>query len=70
MPSAKTGEKILALLRVGPIAFPIHALLERNPPPRQMSFRISNHAREELVRRGIALADVEAVLEAPGQIVE
>lgn len=35
-----------------------------------MSFRISNHAREELARRGIALEEVEEALEAPGQIVE
>ena len=35
-----------------------------------MSFHISNHAREELVRRGIGLEEMEAVLAAPGQIVE
>lgn len=35
-----------------------------------MSFRISNHAREELTRRGIGLEELEAVLAAPGQIVE
>ena len=35
-----------------------------------MSFHISNHARAELARRGIDLAEVEAVLAAPGQIVQ
>lgn len=35
-----------------------------------MSFRISNHAREEMTRRGIDLAVVESVLAAPGQIVQ
>ena len=34
-----------------------------------MSFNLSNHARQELARRDIALAEVEAVLAAPGQIV-
>ena len=34
-----------------------------------MSFRLSNRAREELARRDIALAEVEAVLAAPGQSV-
>ena len=34
-----------------------------------MSFKLSNHARQELTRRDIALADVESVLAAPGQIV-
>ena len=34
-----------------------------------MSFKLSNHARQELVRRDIALAEVESVLAAPGQIV-
>ena len=33
-----------------------------------MSFRISNHAREEMTRRGIDLEVVESVLAAPGQI--
>ena len=31
---------------------------------------LSNHAREELVRRGIGPEEMEAVLAAPGQIVE
>ena len=31
-----------------------------------MSFKLSNHARQELARRDIALAEVEAVLAAPG----
>ena len=34
-----------------------------------MTARLSQHAREECARRGIAPADVEAVLAAPGQIV-
>ena len=34
-----------------------------------MSFQLSKHARQELARRDIALADVEAVLAAPGRIV-
>ena len=34
-----------------------------------MSFKFSNHARQELARRDIALAEVEAVLAVPGQIV-
>ncbi len=34
-----------------------------------MSFKLSNHARQELARRDIALAEVEAVLAVPGQIV-
>lgn len=35
-----------------------------------MSFRISKHAREEIARRGIELAEVESVLVTPGQIVQ
>ena len=35
-----------------------------------MSFHVSNHAREELIRRGIGFEEMEAVLAAPGQIVE
>ena len=35
-----------------------------------MSFKISNHAREEITRRGLDLAEVESVLAAPGQIVQ
>lgn len=35
-----------------------------------MSFRISNHAREEIDRRAIDLTEVESVLAAPGQIVQ
>lgn len=34
-----------------------------------MSFKFSKHAHEELVRRDIALAEVESVLAAPGQMV-
>jgi Domain of unknown function (DUF4258) len=34
-----------------------------------MNFRLSNHARQELVRRNIALTEVESVLAKPGQIV-
>lgn len=35
-----------------------------------MSFKISNHAREEITRRSIDLAEVESVLAAPAQIVQ
>lgn len=35
-----------------------------------MSFRLSNHARQELARRDIALADVEAVMKEPEQSVQ
>ncbi len=35
-----------------------------------MRVRIFNHARDELVRRSIDLVEMEAVLAAPGQIVQ
>ena len=34
-----------------------------------MKFRLSNHAREEMERRGIPLALVESVLDSPQQVV-
>ena len=65
-----------ALLRVHGGGVGFHPELLHQIPPRaqhgnrrRMSFKLSNHARQELARRDIALAEVEAVLAAPGQIV-